>query len=149
MRIIRSSDRDVLEQFASRDEARNGNVERQAARIVSDVRRRGDAAVREWTEKLEDRLRRRNGVTTPPATARKTTRLSTAEIKRGWAATPEPVRAAISLAVKNLESVAARQVPRPFVVNVGPGHIIEQRVQPLRGSAVTCRADDIRCRPRC
>ena len=136
MRIIRSSDREVLEQFASRDEARNGNVERQAARIVSDVRRRGDVAVREWTEKLEDRLRRRNGVTTPAVTARKTTQLSTAEIKRGWAATPEPVRNAIRLAVKNLESVATRQVPRPFVVNVGPGHAIEQRVQAL--SRVGC-----------
>jgi histidinol dehydrogenase len=136
MRIIRSSDRDVLEQFASRDEARNGNVERQAARIVSDVRRRGDVAVREWTGKLDDRLRRRNGVTTPPVPARGSTRLSAAEIKRGWAATPEPVRRAISVAVKNLESVAARQVPRPFVVHVAPGHTVEQRVQAL--SRVGC-----------
>jgi histidinol dehydrogenase len=134
MRIIRSSDRDALEQFASRDEARSASVERQAGRIVNDVRQRGDVALREWTAKL-DRGSKRSGPTRPrshaPDAQRPIAPLSPADLRRGWDATPKPVREAIALAAANLERVADKQVPRPFVVNVGPGHRIEQRVQPL------------------
>jgi histidinol dehydrogenase len=41
------------------------------------------------------------------------------------------VRTAIRQAVKHLERVAERQVPRGFTVRVAPGIAIEQRVQPL------------------
>ena len=45
MRTIRSSDRSALDQLVAQDETRNGSVERQAGRIVSDVRQRGDEAL--------------------------------------------------------------------------------------------------------
>jgi histidinol dehydrogenase len=123
MRIIPSSDREALDRLTSRDESRSGAVERQAGRIVNDVRMRGDAALREWTAKLDRKGRRGPTVSLAP--------LTKAELRRGWAATPKPVRDALSLAAANLERVADKQVPRPFVVHVAPGHRIEQRVQPL------------------
>jgi histidinol dehydrogenase len=123
MRILLSSDREALDRLASRDESRRGAVERQAARIVSDVRRRGDTAVLDWTVKLD---RKRGDGRALPLRA-----LTTAELKRGWAATAKPVREALALAAANLERVAAAQVPRAFIVKVGPGHRIEQRVEPL------------------
>lgn len=122
MRIISPSDRAALAQLADRDEARSGAVERQAARIVSDVRRNGDAALRAWTARL-DRKGHTGNVSIAP--------LTKAALKRGWAATPKPVRDAITLAASNLARVAEKQVPRPFVVNLAPGHRIEQRVEPL------------------
>ncbi len=126
MRTIRSSDRSALDQLVAQDETRNGSVERQAGRIVSDVRQRGDEALREWTQKLDRGPKSAAGssrVSVAP--------ISMAELKKGWAATPKAVRDAIALAASNLAKVAKKQVPQPFVVSVATGHRIEQRVQPL------------------
>lgn len=130
MRIIQSSDRKGLARILDRDEARDETVERDAARIVTDVRRRGDKALIEWTNRLDRRTVGRR------AAMRRVTRLSPADLRRGWKATPKPVRDALALAVRHLEAVATRQVPQPFTVTVASGHRIEQRVQPL--SRVGC-----------
>jgi histidinol dehydrogenase len=116
MRLIVSSNRQALDRLAARDEARHPDVERQAARIIADVRRRGDRAVRDWTRRL-DRL--------PVRT------LGPADLRRGWAATPPAVRRALRQATTHVRRVAARQVPKGFVVRPAPGIRIEQRVQPL------------------
>jgi histidinol dehydrogenase len=86
-------------------------------RIVSDVRRRGDVAVREWSLKLD-------GLSGP-------VEVSPAELREGWKDTPREVRAAIRLAVRNVGRVSEKQLPRPFVVNVRKGVKIEQRVQAI------------------
>jgi histidinol dehydrogenase len=102
------------------DDAGRGSsraVQRQVARIVADVRLRGDVAVREWSRKLD-------GLTGP-------FEVSPAELRQGWKDTPREVRAAIRLAVRNVRKVAAKQMPKPFAVNVCPGVRIEQRVQAL------------------
>jgi histidinol dehydrogenase len=124
MRIIRSSDRKAVERVLHRDEARNAKVERDAARIVDDVRRRGDAALVEWTNRLD----RSRADGRPMKAVEPLTRQA---LQRGWKATPAAVRRALALAVRNLEAVAVRQVPQPFTVRVAAGHTIEQRVQPL------------------
>jgi histidinol dehydrogenase len=116
MRLILSSDRRAIDRLASRDEARSPQVERQAARIIADIRRRGDRALRDWTRRLDGSRVRRFGL---------------ADLRRGWAATPPDVRRALRQAATHLRRVAARQVPREFVVRVAPGLRIEQRVQPL------------------
>jgi histidinol dehydrogenase len=116
MRIIQGSNRQAIERLASRDEARSPEVERQAARIVADVRRRGDRALRDWTRRLDG--------------ARVRT-LGPADLRRGWAATPADVRRALRQAAAHLRKVAARQVPKGFTVRVAPGLRVEQRVQPL------------------
>jgi histidinol dehydrogenase len=118
MRIIDDSDRKALAGLAARDAARRPGVERQAARIVADVRRRGDAAVRDWTRRLDGR--------SSPVRP-----IGAAALRRGWAQTPPDVRRALKQAVAHLERVAARQVPRDFRVTVAPGLRIEQRVQAL------------------
>ncbi len=116
MRILRSTDRRALERLASRDEARTPAVERQAARIIADVRRRGDRALRAWTRRLDGgRVRS----------------LGPADFRRGWAATPADVRHAIRQSVRHLNRVGAQQVPKGFVVQPAAGIRIEQRVQPL------------------
>jgi histidinol dehydrogenase len=86
-------------------------------RIVSDVRLRGDVAVREWSRKLD-------GLTGP-------FEVSPAELRQGWKETPREVRAAIRLAVRHVGLVAAKQMPRPFTIDVRKGVRIEQRVQAL------------------
>ena len=118
MRIVSASDRKAVAALAARDEARRPDVERQAARIIRDVRRRGDAAVRDWTRRLDGRS----------APVRP---IGAAALRQGWAKTPRDVRRAIALAVSHLERVSAGQVPRGFTVTVAPGVRIEQRVQPL------------------
>jgi histidinol dehydrogenase len=125
MRILSSAQRVALDRLIVRDAARDTTVERQAARIVEDVRARGDRALIAWTEKLDGRrgTSARRPIRVEP--------LSKAELRAGWTATPAEVRKALTLAIRNLEQVAARQVPQPFTVDVAPGHRIEQRVQPL------------------
>jgi histidinol dehydrogenase len=123
MRIISGSDHDALARLAARDEARQPDVEAQAAAIVNDVRSRGDAALVEWTRRLDKDVGRGTVTTIAP--------LARAEIRAGWRATPAPVRGAIRLAARHIAAVARQQVPKPFRVNVAAGLKIEQRVQPL------------------
>jgi histidinol dehydrogenase len=107
----------AIEAIATTDRARDPRVVRAVARIVADVRRRGDAAVGEW-------MRRLDGVAPPfvvPAAAR----------RAGWAATPRAVRAALRQAARHIAVVAEAQRPRPCRIDVRPGIRIDQRVQPL------------------
>src|SRR5688572_6302070 len=96
---------------------RLGVVQERVAGIVADVRRRGDVAVREWSRKLD-------GLSGP-------FEVSPAELRQGWKDTPREVRSAIRLAARHVALVAAKQVPRPFTIDVRKGVRIEQRVQPL------------------
>jgi histidinol dehydrogenase len=118
MRIVSASNREAVRALAARDETRRPDVERQAARIIRDVRRRGDVAVRDWTRRLDGRS----------APVRP---LSPAALRRGWEQTPREVRRALVQAVTHLERVSERQVPLAFAITVAPGLRIEQRVQPI------------------
>ena len=117
MRVIPSSDRKAVDRLIARDQARDPEVERTAARIVTDVRRRGDTALRKWMLEL-DRVRGPFEV-------------SAKELSDGWAATPRDVRQGIRLAARNVRRVATRQLPKPFVVEIRRGLKIEQRIEPL------------------
>ena len=98
---------------ARRSPQRDGRV----ARIVNDVRRRGDKAVHEWSKKLD-------GLTRP-------FEVSPVELRRGFDETPREVRSAIREAVRNVRVVAEKQLPRPFTVEVRKGVRIDQRVEPF------------------
>lgn len=91
-------------------------VEQGAQRIINDVRKRGDVAVREWAKRLDGNAPRQ---------------LSQAAIDRGWRETPPDVRRAIRLAVNNVRAVASQQLPRPFTVRPSAGVRIDSVVQPL------------------
>ena len=117
MRIFHPSDKTSLERWLTRWHRPNRETARRAGRIVADVRRGGDAAVRDWATRLD-------GLEGPID-------VSARELQRGWDATPRDVRAAIRVAARHLRRVAERQLPRPFTIAVAPGIRIEQRVQPL------------------
>ena len=117
MRIISASDTDGIDRLITHGTAKRPAVERRVARIVGDIRRRGDAALREWRRRLD-------GAGGPIEVSRR-------EMRRGWRETPVHVREAIRLAVRHVDLVARRQIPTPFTVDVCPGVRIEQRVQPL------------------
>jgi len=94
------------------------SIERRVRAIVEDVRRRGDAAIASWSRRLD-------GIEPP-------FEVSAAQLRAGWDATPRDVRRAIVLAIRHVRRVAARQIPKPFVVRVRPGVRVEQRVEPFR-----------------
>ncbi len=92
----------------------NTTVSATAARIVNDVRRRGDTALTYWRRRLGD--------------ADGPIEVSRRELVRGWDRTPIDVRKALRLAARNIRIVANAQRPRPFVVSPVAGVRIEQRV---------------------
>jgi histidinol dehydrogenase len=120
MRVLSTTnrrDRAAIARVMARDAARDTTVRRQASRIIADVRRRGDAAVREWTRTLD-------GASGP-------VEVGAAELRAGWRATPRDVRDAVKLAAANIRRVAEAQRPRPFSVTPVPGVRVDQRVSPL------------------
>jgi histidinol dehydrogenase len=117
MRVILSSERAAVDRLVARDHARDDSVERRAARIVGDLRQRGDAALRRWTQRLDH--------FDGPF------EIGPRALRQGWAATPNDVRRAIKLASRHIRRVAERQLPKPFAVEIRKGVRIEQRVMPL------------------
>jgi len=120
MRILSSRDHAAVDRLATRNRVMDPSVMRQAARIIRDVRRRGDAAVAAWTQRLDDHGARPGHFEVPDR-----------EMTRGWDQTPRDVRAAIRLAIRHVRCIAVQQRSRRFSVEVRPGVRIEQRVQPL------------------
>ncbi len=94
-------------------------TEAQVERIVRDVRRRGDTAVRHWSKRFGDAA-----ASGPFEIPRRQWRTAADAVK------PE-VRAAIEMAARNVRRMSLRQLPRPFAVSVTRGVRIEQRVQPF------------------
>ncbi len=119
MRVLQLTNANAERLLAARH-GRDPAAERIAARILADVRRRGDAAVLAW-------MRRLDGLRLGPATlwvARKELREARREMSR------EFLRA-VEHAVRNIRRVAKRQVPRAWTFAVEPGVRVGQRVVPL------------------
>ena len=116
-RIIESSDERALAALLDRRVRRDESIARAVGEIVERVRREGDAAVLEFA-------RRFDGVDAAFD-------VSGDDIRRGAASVPRDVRRAISLAARNIERVATRQVPKGWTVSPAGGVRIEQRVLPL------------------
>jgi len=96
-----------------------------ASEIVSDVRRRGDAALFDWTKKLDEVDLAKSGVWI--------TQKEVHEAERR--VSPEFVKA-IRKAAANVRSVAEKQLPRPWSVETTPGVKIAQIVRPIE--AIGC-----------
>jgi len=117
LRFVVSTDRRAVDGLFDRPPGRDPVVVRRAARIVGEVRRRGDAALAAYAARLD-------GLDGPFA-------MTPGEIERGAAAVPAPVRAALARCARRIRAVAAGQVPRTRVTRVAPGVTIEERVVPL------------------
>jgi len=117
MQIVRSTDRDALQRLLAPPAREHRAVVRRAARIVEDVRREGDAALRRYAAALDGMKGRLE--------------LDAAEIARRAARASPRVRSAIAAAARNIARVARAQLPRPFRIQIAPGVAVEQRVRPL------------------
>jgi len=103
---------------------RDGKAHRGAARIVADVRKRGDAAIREWTKQFD-------GVD-----LRASMWVSSREIERAANNIAKEIRVAMDHAARNIRAVAQRQLPRGWTLEVEPGVKISQVVRPIE--AIGC-----------
>jgi histidinol dehydrogenase len=96
---------------------RDATTERRVARIVADVRRKGDAALLDYARRF-DRL---DGAL----------EVGAQEMREAASRVPRAVRTALRSAARNIRAVAARQVPGGWRARLAPGVVVEQRVIPL------------------
>ena len=116
MRILALTSR-VAEKILAARHLRDAAAESVASRIVADVRRRGDAALFEWTQRLD-------GIRLTP----KKLWVSARERRAAWPAIPRELRAALRHAARNIRRVAEAQLPRPWEITLERGVRVGQRV---------------------
>ena len=123
MRIIKLTknvERALLHGRRERDE----KAHRVAARIIADVRKRGDVAIRQWTKKF-DGVDLRAGMW-----------VSSRAIEKARGDIAEETRLAMERASRNIRVVAERQLPREWTLEVEAGVKISQVVRPIE--AIGC-----------
>jgi histidinol dehydrogenase len=120
VKLTKNVERALLRGRRERDE----KAHRVAARIIDDVRKRGDAAIREWSKKF-DAVDLRAGMW-----------VSSDEIEKAAKSVAEETRLAIEHAARNIRAVAERQLPRGWTLEVEPGVNISQVVRPIE--AIGC-----------
>lgn len=119
MRMLKLTAR-LEKRLLSRRAQNDAEAQNAASAIVSDVRKRGDAALFAWTKKLEHASLQPKDVW-----------MSQKEIRAaGRNVSPDFLRA-IRRAARNIRRVAERQLPRAWSLEVEPGVRIGQRVVPI------------------
>ncbi len=119
MLILPLTDANERKMLASR-RASSRDAERVAARIVADVRRRGDAALFSWTKRLDGlALSSRNAW------------VSRSELSAARKSVSREFLAAIDHAARNIRAVARQQKPQEWTIEVEPGVRAGQRVHPI------------------
>jgi len=109
----------TLEQRGAADLAR---VEKTVARIVADVRKNGDKALRRYAEKF-DSLK-----------AKQPLRVTEAELEQAWNTAPEEFRQALKIAAGNIRQYCEWQKPQQWRNAVAPGINVGQVVRPLQSA---------------
>jgi histidinol dehydrogenase len=99
---------------------RDVEAERIAARIIGDVRRRGDIALFAWAKKLDGVDVKRNGVW-----------ISRHEMDVARKSVDANLLRAVKHAARNVRIVAEKQLPREWTVEVEAGVRIGQMVRPI------------------
>ncbi|HET9994988.1 MAG TPA: histidinol dehydrogenase [Candidatus Acidoferrum sp.] len=121
MRLTEATEKQLLRAREHRDL----EAERVAARIISDVRKRGDAALFAWARILDGVDLRRQGVW-----------ISHNEMRAAAKnAAPEFLNA-VKHAARNVRRVAEKQLPRAWTLEVEPGVNIGQVLRPIE--AIGC-----------
>jgi histidinol dehydrogenase len=137
MRILDGPKRDrfvrTLEQRGANDLA---GVEPAVRRILNDVRRNGDRALRRYAQRW-DGLGRGEPVCVPEA-----------DLQEAWQKTPLELQDAITRAAGNIRRYCEWQKPEEWRREIQPGVCVGQLVRPL--DSVGCYVPGgIRCPPRC
>jgi histidinol dehydrogenase len=109
----------ALEQRGATDLAR---VEKQVRRIVTDVRKNGDRALRRYAEKW-DGLK-----------VKQPLRVADAELEQAWNAVPDQFKQALKTAAANIRQYCEWQKPQPWRNAVSPGIQVGQVVRPLQSA---------------
>ncbi len=117
IRIVESTNRRAVESLLSPERVRDAATDKRVQKIVGDVRRDGDQALRRYARELD-------GLSGP-------IEVPVDEMRRAAREVPPAVRAAIRTAARHIRTVAGKQVPRGWRVQVAPGVTVEQRVVPL------------------
>ena len=120
VKLTKNVERALLRGRRERDE----KAHRVAARIIADVRKRGDVAIREWTKKFD-------GVDLRPGMW-----VSSRDIQKARKDIAEETRLAMEHAARNIRVVAERQLPREWTLEVETGIEISQVVRPIE--AIGC-----------
>jgi histidinol dehydrogenase len=117
-RIINAANRTALERLLGGDDARAGRaVDRRVRTIVDSVRREGDRALLRFARRFDD--------VRPPI------EVGLDEMREQAARVPPDVRRAIRQAARHIARVAFRQIPTHWDLEVVPGVVVEQRVEPI------------------
>ncbi|HEY2235052.1 MAG TPA: histidinol dehydrogenase [Candidatus Angelobacter sp.] len=109
----------TLEQRGAADLAR---VEKAVARIVADVRKNGDKALRRYAEKF-DALKSKQPL-----------RVSEAELEQAWSAVPDDFKQALKIAAGNIRQYCEWQKPQQWRNAIAPGINVGQVVRPLQSA---------------
>jgi histidinol dehydrogenase len=117
MRVVSSTNRRAVHMLLSATRVRDASIERRAARIVQEVRRRGDRALRRYAADLD-------GLTGP-------IEVPPADWDRAAGMLSAGVRGALRRAARHIRRVARAQRPHGFRTTVTPGVVVQQRVIPL------------------
>ncbi len=100
--------------------ASSRDADKIAARIVADVRRRGDAALFSWTKRFDRVSLTPRTVWVPPA-----------ELAKARKSISKDFLEAIDHAARNIRAVARRQKPQEWTIEVEPGVRASQRVRAI------------------
>jgi histidinol dehydrogenase len=123
MRVLRGRRAEAaVRALEQRGAAGLARVEKQVSRIVADVRKNGDRALRRYAEKW-DRLEKKRAV-----------RVGHAELEAAWGSVSEAFRQALATAAANIRQYCEWQKPQPWRNALGTGIQVGQVVRPL-GSA--------------
>ena len=99
---------------------RDREAEAVAAKVIADVRKRGDAALCAYSKQFDGTDLRRQGIWVTPQEMR----LARPKVSYDFLR-------AVRQAARNIRRIAERQLPRPWTLEVEPGVKISQRVSPI------------------
>ncbi len=108
----------ILRQIEERSGAATGRLEPTVKRILANIRRRGDTALRQYAERLDGLA--------PSASLRVTQE----EMAAAWDQTPKELRKSLQAAAGNIRRFARRQMPKDWTRKL-PGVQLGQRALPL------------------
>jgi histidinol dehydrogenase len=117
VRIIEARDVTALRRLMASKSATDAAFRRRVQAIVDNVRTGGDRALLRFAKRFD-------GVQPP-------IEVSIDEMHERARTVDRAVRRAIATAARNIARVAFRQIPKHFDVQVEPGVLVEQRVEPL------------------
>jgi histidinol dehydrogenase len=119
MRIARLTT-ETQEHFLVARRKRDAGAEKIACKIIKDVRRRGDAALFFWTKRFDRVVLHQKNIWITPA-----------EFRKARERVPPAFLNAVDHAARNIRTVARRQKPQEWTIEIEPGVRAGQIVRPI------------------